>query len=241
MIGFLLALMVACPAYLLDQADRIRAESGRLREVAYLERELARCVADDRIHAQVSNRYIELAQGPEGRARRDHWMNEAFRHAKLAMARNTRSSVGNEIMATAYAAKLEQSGLIGQARLADSVRVYAERAVAYDPTNPTAHHILGRWHAELASVSWVTGLFAGMVTQADVASAPATALRHFREAQRLQDTVRNRYWVVKALQRTGDLAAARTLAQETVRRSAEGDAEKTMQAELRAWLRMNPR
>lgn len=233
--------MVACAGSLLPDADRVRAESGRIREMAYLERALTRCVGDDRIHAQVSNRYIELAQAAEGRPRRDHWMNEAFRHAKLAMARNARSSVGNEIMATAYAAKLEQSGLIGQARLADSVRVYAERAVAYDPANPTAHHILGRWHLELASVSWVTGLFAGMVTQADVASAPATAVSHFKEAVRHQDTVRNRYWLVKGHQRAGDVQAARALAQETLRRAAVDEAEKSMQSELRAWLRMNPR
>jgi len=241
MIGFLLALMVACPALLFEQADQIRADSGRLREVAYLERELARCVGDDRIHAQVSNRYIELAQAAEGRSRRDHWMNEAFRHAKLAMARNARSSVGNEIMATAYAAKLEQSGLIGQARLADSVRIYAERAVAYDPANPTAHHILGRWYYELASVSWVTGLFAGMVTQADVASAPATAVRHFREAQRLQDSIQNRYWLGKALADGAGKVETRGLYRAAIALRAETESEKSMQADMRAWLRMNPR
>lgn len=241
MIGFLLALMVACPAMLFPEADRLRAESGRTREMSYLEREVSRCVADDRIHAQISNRYIELAQNPEGRARQEHWMNSAFRHAKLAMARNARSSVGNEIMATAYAAKLDQSGLLGQARLADSVRIYAERAVEYDPANPTAHHILGRWNLQLASVSWVTGLFAGMVTQADVASAPATALRHFNLALRHQDTIQNRYWVVKALQLTGDVSAAKSMAQQAVRMSTQDGSEKTMQAELRAWLRKNPR
>lgn len=233
--------MVACAPTLLQDADRVRAESGRIREMAYLERELTRCAGDDRLHAQASNRYIELAQAQEGKPRRDHWMNEAFRHAKLAMARNARSSVAHEIMATAYAAKLEQSGVIGQVRLADSVRVYAERAVAYDPTNPTAHHILGRWHLELASVSWVTGLFAGMVTQADVATAPTTAVGHFREALRHQESVRNRYWLVKAYERSGEVGSARLLAQETVRRVAADDAEKTMQSELRAWLRMNPR
>jgi len=239
MIWLLLVLMSSCPDFFLDEADRIRSTQGRIQEMRVLEARMRGCEPSVPFLAQVANRYIELSEDPVGRARRAFWLESGFTNARRALNQDPKSSVANEIMATAFAAQLNQSGLMGQVRLADSVRIYAQAAVDADPRNPTAHHILGRWYSELANLGWVTSLFAGMATEADVSKAPEFALMHFQLAFHLDASIQNRYWLGRSLDRAGDKREVRSLYQAGITETAKTDAEKAMQADMSAWLRMN--
>lgn len=241
MIWILLVLISSCPESFLEEADRIRSTQGRIQEMRVLEARMRGCEPSVPFLAQVANRYIELSEDPVGRERRSSWLESGFVNARRALNQDSNSSVANEIMATAFAAKLNQSGLMGQVRLADSVRIYAQAAVDADPGNPTAHHILGRWYFELANVGWVTSLFAGMATEADVSKAPEFALMHFQLAFRLDASIQNRYWLGKSLAKTGDVRQTRVLFQAGITKSVRTDEEKRMQSDMLAWLRMNPR
>jgi hypothetical protein len=230
-----------CPDSVIAEAQTVRQRQDRVSEMAFLERRLRGCVPSTWVRFETANRYIELSESLKGDKSQSAYLDKGFWWARSAVRIDPRNSLSHEILATAFAAKLNQSGLMGQMRLADSVRVHAQRAVDLDPRNPRALHILGRWHHELANLGWVTSLFAGMVTQADVATAPATALKHFREAFRHQDSIQNRYWLGKALADGGAKTETRRLYAEAVAMRAGTDAEKSMQADMRAWLRMNPR
>lgn len=234
-------LMAPCPDSVIAEAQAVRERQGRVSEMAFLERRLRGCDVGTWIRFETANRYIELSESLKGDKSQSVYLDKGFWWARSAVLTDPRNSLSHEILATAYAAKLNQSGLRGQMRLADSVRVHAQRAVDLDSRNPRALHILGRWHYELANLGWVTSLFAGMVTQADAASAPATALRHFRDAQRLQDSIQNRYWLGKALADGGAEAETRVLYRAAVGMRAGTDSEKSMQADMCTWLRKNPR
>ncbi len=239
MIWILLVLMSSCPDSFLDEADRVRSTQGRIQEMRVLEARMRGCEPSVPFLAQVANRYIELSEDPVGRARRASWLESGFANARRALKQNPNSSVANEIMATAFAAKLNQSGLMGQVRLADSVRIYAQAAVDADPRNPTAHHILGRWYSELSNLGWVTSLLAGMATEADVSKASEFAMMHFQLAFRLDASIQNRYWLGRSLDRAGDKRQTRILYEAGITESATTDAEKRMQADMRTWLRQN--
>lgn len=230
-----------CSDSFLDEADRIRSTQGRIQEMRVMEARMRGCKPSVPFLAQVANRYIELSEDPEGRARQSSWLESGFANARRALNQDPNSSVANEIMATAFAARLNQSGLVGQVRLADSVRIYAQAAVDADPRNPTAHHILGRWYSELANLGWVTSLFAGMATEADVSKAPEFALMHFELAFRLEATIQNRYWLGNSLNRAGDKRQARILYQAGIAENPRTEEEKGMQSDMRTWLQKNPR
>jgi hypothetical protein len=239
MIWILLVLISSCPESFLEEADRIRHTQGRIQEMRVLEVRMRGCEPSVPFLAQVANRYIELSEDPVGRERRSSWLESGFANARRALNQDPSSSVANEIMATAFAAKLNQSGLMGQVRLADSVRIYAQAAVDFDPGNPTAHHILARWYFELANVGWFTGMFAGIATDADVSTAAQTALSHFRMAFDLDPSLQNRFWLGRSLDRAGDKRQTRNLYQAGITETAKTDAEKVMQDEMRTWLRKN--
>jgi hypothetical protein len=231
----------ACPESVITEAQSVRQRQGRVAEMAHLERRLSGCVPGTWVRFETANRYIELSETLRGDKRQSAYLEKGFAWARSAVRTDPRNSLSHEILATAYGARINQSGLMTQLRLADSVRVHAQRAVDLDPRNARALHILGRWHYEVSKLGWVTSLFAGMVTQADVSRAPAAALAHFRKAREVDDSVRNRYWLVQAMRLNGQTTAAVALSRDTVRLEPENDSEKSMQSELRAWLRMNPR
>ncbi len=229
-----------CPESVIAEAQRVREQSGRQREMTYLESRLRGCVPTTWVRFETANRYIELSETLKGNKTQSEYLERGFVWARSAVKTDPSNSLSHEILATAYAAKLNQSGLLGQMRLADSVRIHALRAVELDHKNPRALHILGRWHYELSNLGWMTSLFAGMVTQADVSSAHRTALAYLRMAYEVDDSIQNRYWYGKAMAQSGRNRDIRRLYEDSLSKPARTDAEKSMQNDMRAWLRMNP-
>lgn len=71
--------------------------------------------------------------------------------------------------------------------LATRIRLAAEAALALDPAEDVAHHALGRWHFEVASLNPLTRLLARtLLGGADMARAShAQALHHYEAAAEL--------------------------------------------------------
>ena len=230
-----------CPESVIAEAQAVRDRQGRPAEMAFLERRLSGCVPGTWVRFETANRYIEWSESLKGDKRQSSALEKGFAWARSAVRTDPRNSLSHEILATAYGAKINQSGLVGQMRLADSVRVHALRAVELNPRNPRALHILGRWHYELANLGWVTSLFAGMVTDADVSGAPKSSLAYFRRAYDVSPSMQNRYWLGKGLALNGSKAETRRLFAEGARLKAANPMEESMRAEMIAWLRMNPR
>ncbi len=119
----------------------------------------------------------------------DNVLSIAICYGKLALLGNTRTRVRNTRL----------------------VKEYAERAVALDPKNPLAHHVLGRWNFEVARTSGTMRFLAGVVYGELPPASLAEAIRHFRRAAELEP--QSPLHLVElgfALQANGDLDTART-------------------------------
>jgi hypothetical protein len=95
--------------------------------------------------------------------------------------------------------------------LATRIRLAAEQALALDPAEDVAHHALGRWHFEIASLNPITRLFARTILGgADMARAShAQALRHYAAAAELAPRrLTHRAEMGKALLKLGRRAEA---------------------------------
>lgn len=98
-------------------------------------------------------------------------------------------------MSMAYVGILSLSSYKTQARLADSVRIYAEKAVIVDPQNDRAFHILGRWHFEVAKLNWLIRLFSELFTGTALEGSFELALQYFQKAVQINDFPVHHYWI----------------------------------------------
>jgi tetratricopeptide (TPR) repeat protein len=65
------------------------------------------------------------------------------------------------------------------------IKDYAERSLAADPSYDWAHHVLGRWHLEVAAVSGSARFFARLLFGGLPGASVEQAIAHFEQAARL--------------------------------------------------------
>lgn len=173
------------------QADAARPnDAGILQKIARQYSDLTpeqTTLEDKRRYAQTA---LDFALRAVALAPRDpvNVLSLAVCHGKLAVFSDTRT-------------KIQYSRL---------VKEEAERALALDPHYAWAHHILGRWHHEVASLGptarWAVRLFYGGLPEA----SPAEAVRHLETAVRLEpDELNHRLELGFAYAAAGRMAEAR--------------------------------
>jgi tetratricopeptide (TPR) repeat protein len=69
--------------------------------------------------------------------------------------------------------------------LCNRIRREAETALRLDPNDDAAHHVLGRWHVEVASLHPVLRLVARHVYGGDMGASTVQGLHHFATARQL--------------------------------------------------------
>ncbi|MEO1023292.1 MAG: hypothetical protein AAFW89_12185, partial [Bacteroidota bacterium] len=195
----------------LDQYEELRADGDRNEVITFLEEIDKTCPNDPTVYWRFALNYIELAdteyndRGKRSKKEKKRNFQEALEWSKKAIQADTAQKVTHayEMASMSFAGILSISGLKTKARLADSVRVYAEQAVHIDSDNDRAHHILGRWHYEIANLSpflkRMSGFFFGVTPEGVI----GVAERHFRDAILINDNVVNRYWLALTLIKQG--------------------------------------
>eukprot|EP00798_Chlamydomonas_sp_ICE-L_P021566 gene21566-28560_t len=95
-------------------------------------------------------------------------------------------------------------------QLAKAASDDAKRAIALNPGNDLAQHLMGRWHYEMAGINPIVRSLIGMIFGATL--MPGTypeALKHYREAQRIRPgALVHTVGVAEALYKLGDVGSA---------------------------------
>ena len=96
-----------------------------------------------------------------------------------------------------------------------ALRDYAQRALAADPSYAYAHHLLGRWHHEVATLGATKRFLVRLIYGALPPASKAEAIRHLQRAVELEpDSPSHRVELGFVLLADGQTAAAqRTLAE----------------------------
>lgn len=95
----------------------------------------------------------ELAASDE---RRDAWYAEAVDHARAAVAAAPDRPQGHALLARSLWADARTRSAGVRARRSEEILSEARRTLALDPSNATAHRVLGEWHADVMGMSTVT-------------------------------------------------------------------------------------
>ena len=152
---------------LLEEADRLRPGDPRILQ---------------RLARQHSDLVYELPDRETKRASVERALSYARRAAEVA-PRDAECVLSVAICLGKLAVF---SGTREKVQLSRELRTEAERALALDPGYAWAHHLLGRWHHEVAELGatarWVVKLLYGGLP----AASPAEAVRHLERAVALE-------------------------------------------------------
>jgi tetratricopeptide (TPR) repeat protein len=158
---------------------------------------------------KLSKQYSDLSEDVTDAAEQRRFRTTALACARRAVELEPRNAVNVLSLAICYG----KLGLISDLRtkIEDSrkVRDYALRAVSLDAHYDYAHHVLGRWNREVASIGatrrWLVRLVYGALPDASLAEA----IRQFRLAIELAPTTAShRVELGLALEADGQHAAA---------------------------------
>ena len=161
------ALTAPLEAQQTDVLVRRGVAASEARDLATALRHFEAALARDSMHYEASWR-AALTLGLMGdpfpitkkNARRDSLYARAERHARRAVAVNTNGADGHFALAASLGRAALMVGPEEKVRRAIMIRNEALRALAINPRHDGAHHILGRWNAEIMRLPRVTRFFA---------------------------------------------------------------------------------
>jgi tetratricopeptide (TPR) repeat protein len=140
---------------------------------------------DPFILQKIARQYSDATFDLKDTAEQRRYCFEALDYAKRAYALAPKDPVNVLSLAICYA----KIGLYSDTRtkIANSrlVKDYAEQALALDPNYSYAHHVLGQWHHEVASIGAATRFIVKLVYGGLPAASTAEGVKHLQRAVEL--------------------------------------------------------
>ncbi len=167
-------------------AARVAEERLETRRALELYQQADRLRPDDaftlqKIAQQLSDLTLEGGSAEEKKARAE----QALAYAKRAVELAPDNAVNVLSLAICHGKMGVYSDTRTKIEYSRLVRQEAERALALDPNYDWAHHVLGRWHREVAELGAATRFFVRVVYGGLPDASKETAIRHLERAAAL--------------------------------------------------------
>lgn len=138
------------------------------------------------LHQKIARQYSDLVVDLATEEEKRHSAERALEHARRAATLDPANAENVLSVAISLGKLAVFSGVRDKVRYSRLLREEADRALALDPDYAWAHHVLGRWHYEVAELGatarWVVKIFYGGLPAASVADA----VRHLERAVALE-------------------------------------------------------
>ena len=153
----------------------------------------------------------------------------ALDYARKALELNPESARANHW----YAVLIGQTGEIEgtEQKIINSYdfKKYAEIAISLDPSYDMTYHVLGRWHFELADLSWIERSIAGWVYATPPEGSFKEAVEFFKKAVASNnDEIRHYVWLGNSYYALGDYNNARTAWEDAFKIEPQSNLEKIL-------------
>ncbi len=199
----------ACIEQAYMASDSVKLDLGPIEEINWLRNHRTDCEYNSAVTRRLSLRLMELGDaeygdyGEEIDINKKDLFKESLMWARIAVNEDSTDDINYENLSMAFAAMVTVSSLRGKARLADSVRVFAEKAVELNPDNHRAYHILGRWHYEVSKLSWVLRKLSKIVFRTSPSGSFQLAIDNFNKAIALNNIPVHHYYLGLAYLESG--------------------------------------
>ena len=170
----------------IERADQLEQE-GKSREAlaAFLEADKLRPNRPE-ILVRIAKQHGDLMTEKRDAGERRASAVAALAFSQRALKIDPKSSDAHLAVAISLGKKTEFMGNREKIETSREIRDHAERALALNPDCDYSHHMLGRWHQELAGIGGATRALARLVYGRLPSASYDDALRHFERARALR-------------------------------------------------------
>ncbi|MDP3071187.1 MAG: hypothetical protein Q8N18_12930 [Opitutaceae bacterium] len=137
------------------------------------------------IQQKLSRQYSDLTLETADLEEKKRLCTEALEHARRAVALQPNDAVNVLSLAICHGKLGLYSDTRTKIEYSRLVKEQAERTLTLDPSYDYAHHVLGRWHYEVASLGAATRFFVRLIYGGLPPASTAEAVRHLRRAVEL--------------------------------------------------------
>lgn len=135
---------------------------------------------------KIARQYSDLVVDQPDAAAKRQYARSALDYARRAVALKPDDAVNVLSLAVCHGKLAVYGDTQEKIRHSRLVREAAERALALDPDYAWAHHVLGRWHYEVAALGSTSRFFVRLFHGGLPAASHAEALAHLQRATKLE-------------------------------------------------------
>lgn len=174
------------PAPLLQEALAAEARLDARRALDLLLQADAAQPHDAFILQKIARQYSDLVEDQPETAERKRYAQAALDYSQRAVALNPSDAVNVLSLAVCHGKLALYSDTKDKVRYSRLVREEAEQALTLDPDYAWAHHVLGRWHYEVAALGATSKFFVRLFYGGLPAASFDEGVRHLQQATKLE-------------------------------------------------------
>jgi len=231
------SLVAVAPAEL-EKTDALHDASEYKTELVQLEELLVEFPEDVEILWRLAQVHFDIADQTEDEEVHKAHFYPGFEAAKKAVSIDPNSARANHWYATLIGKIGMLEGTKQKIINSYDVEEYGLKAIELDPSYDGSLHLLGRWHYELADLSWVERTVAKIVYETPPKASFEESVKFYKKAiEAKEDEVRHYLWIGKALLKLKDKEEAKKYLKIATEMTPLDDSDKLMQKEVKEILR----
>jgi tetratricopeptide (TPR) repeat protein len=151
----------------------------------YLEAE-KKAPEDLAILTQIAKQWGDYTAKLDNEGQRHDAAEKSLKYSRKALRLAPESAQANLSMAISHGKRVEFLGNREKIEASREVKKFAEKALRLDPESDYAHHLLGRWHQNVAGMGGATRAIAKLIYGGIPAGSYQEARDHFKKARELR-------------------------------------------------------
>ena len=230
-------IILCSPLELIKKIDQLDSNSKYDQELIELDKAINSYPNNIDLLWRLSRVHFEIAdQSDKEEVHRKHFY-PGLDYAKQALKINQNSAKANHW----YAVLIGKIGLLEgtEQKIKNSyeVKKYALKAINLDPNYDGTYHVMGRWHYEIASLSWFERKIAALVYAIPPDGSYEEAVYFFKKAIESKDNeIRHYYWLSKTFIKIDKLAEAKKYLKKILLLQSFDNSDRSMQLESKKLL-----
>ena len=227
----------AAPQNVLQKSDQSNKVGSYIEDLAQLTNDLKDFPDEVEILWRLARAHFEIADQTDNEEIHKEHFYPGIKYAKMALNINSRSPRANHW----YAVLIGKIGLLEgtEQKIINSydVEKYALLAIELDPDYDGAYSVMGRWHYELASLSWIERKIAEWVYESPPDGGYPQAVEYYKKANNAKpDEIRHYLWLGKTLIELDDVVKAKKIFEHILKMEPDDESDKKMQIEAKEHL-----